>query len=204
MAPAGRPKLFDETEALEAAQAVFWEKGFEGASMTELVNAMKIGRQSLYDTFGDKRRLYLRALGHYAEQSIKPTLDGLSGACEGGGTAIQRLRRVLGAWETLQSGSACKGCMLANTLASFDRRDPDVAELVDGLQVRLAEAFEQVIREAQAAGDLDADVDAGDLAALLTAVGHGLAIAGRSRSNAVMVPAAARALAGLLRHHEDR
>ena len=54
-----RPKEFDRDEALQAAIGVFCEKGYAAASTDELMRAMKISRQSMYDTFGDKRQLYL-------------------------------------------------------------------------------------------------------------------------------------------------
>jgi len=57
-----RPKAFDRAQALQAAMQVFWVKGYEATSLEDLLAAMEIGRQSLYDTFGDKRRLYLEAL----------------------------------------------------------------------------------------------------------------------------------------------
>ncbi|MEA2965178.1 MAG: TetR/AcrR family transcriptional regulator, transcriptional repressor for nem operon, partial [Alphaproteobacteria bacterium] len=57
-----RPREFDRDEALERAMSVFWSKGFAATSTSDLVEAMQIGRQSMYDSFGDKRALYLEAL----------------------------------------------------------------------------------------------------------------------------------------------
>jgi len=61
----GRPKEFDRVEAVERAMQVFQAKGFAGATLNHLTEAMQIGRQSLYDTFGDKRALFLEALARY-------------------------------------------------------------------------------------------------------------------------------------------
>ena len=62
-----RQKEFDRDEALHKAMEVFWSRGYEAASVGELVRHMGINRQSLYDTFGDKHSLYLAALDRYRE-----------------------------------------------------------------------------------------------------------------------------------------
>ena len=68
-----RPKEFDPQLALGKAMNVFWSAGYEGASLDRLLKEMGISKQSLYDTFGDKRSLYLQALAYYRRQ----TNDGL-------------------------------------------------------------------------------------------------------------------------------
>ncbi len=173
---------------------VFWAKGYEGASIAELVAAMGIGRQSLYDTFGDKRALYLRALRHYGERAIAPTLETLAGP----GEPIDRIRAVFDRWATQQACPDCKGCFMAGALAQLDRQDADAAELVDEMQARLTGAFREAIAQAQSSGQITDSADAGDIAAMLVAVGHGLALAGRAPSNASFVPAGVRATLGLL------
>src|SRR5581483_4038496 len=64
----GRPRSFDEMEALEKATQVFWSKGYDGATIDDLVAGMGVGQPSLYAVFGDKRTLFLRALSAYAEK----------------------------------------------------------------------------------------------------------------------------------------
>src|SRR5687767_7385115 len=63
----GRPRGFDEKKALDAALDVFWRKGYEGASLSDLTDAMGINRPSLYAAFGNKEALFRRVLEHYAE-----------------------------------------------------------------------------------------------------------------------------------------
>ncbi|MEM8756528.1 MAG: TetR/AcrR family transcriptional regulator [Planctomycetota bacterium] len=194
MAPAGRPKSFDTTEALEAAMAVFWEHGFDGASIGSLVAAMGIGRQSLYDTFTDKRGLYLAALEHYGQRAVAKTLALLDAP----GEPADRIRAVFEQWLALQTQPDCQGCFMANTLAELDRSDDAVAGVVDKLQASLADAFARTVAEAQRRGQLRDDLAAEDIAAMLTAIGHGLALAGRSPSNRTLVPAGVRATIGFL------
>src|SRR5580698_3861832 len=66
--PRGRPRSFDERDALEKATRVFRSKGYDGVTIDDLVDAMGVGRPSLYSVFGDKRTLFLRALRVYAER----------------------------------------------------------------------------------------------------------------------------------------
>src|ERR1700691_5511496 len=66
--PRGRPRSFDETEALERATQVYWSKGYDGVTIDDLVAGMGVGRPSLYSVFGDKRTLFLRVLRAYAEK----------------------------------------------------------------------------------------------------------------------------------------
>jgi len=63
----GRPRSFDERDALEKATQVFWSKGYDGVTIDDLVAGMGVGRPSLYSVFGDKRTLFLRVLKGYAE-----------------------------------------------------------------------------------------------------------------------------------------
>ncbi len=66
----GRPRLFSEEKALEAAMRVFWEKGYEGANISDLTTAMGINRSSMYTIFGDKEALFYRAVQHYRDGPI--------------------------------------------------------------------------------------------------------------------------------------
>src|ERR1700751_1881083 len=61
----GRPRGFDEDAALEAAMRVFWAKSYEGATMSDLTEAMGINRSSMYAAFGDKETLFRRAIERY-------------------------------------------------------------------------------------------------------------------------------------------
>jgi AcrR family transcriptional regulator len=65
-----RPREFDRDAAVQRAMSVFWRKGYAATSTDDLLRAMNIGRQSMYDTFGDKHRLYLEALERYQRESI--------------------------------------------------------------------------------------------------------------------------------------
>ncbi len=63
----GRQKEFSPEEAIQKAMKLFWEKGYEGTSMTELLEQLEISRSSFYDTFGDKKSIFLRSMDHFTE-----------------------------------------------------------------------------------------------------------------------------------------
>lgn len=78
MAARGRPRGFDTDAALDAAVEVFWRHGFDGAGLTELTEAMGIGRPSLYHAFGDKGRLFQMALERYVDRNMAYVEDALA------------------------------------------------------------------------------------------------------------------------------
>ena len=88
----GRPKEFDRKEALESAMEVFWAKGFEGTSVCDLLDGMGINRGSMYDTFGDKRALFLAAIDHYRQEVAGQLVEGLFAP----GSPLENIRKILG------------------------------------------------------------------------------------------------------------
>jgi len=71
-----RPKEFDQAAALETAMEVFWTRGYEATTMGDLRKAIGIGRQSLYDTFGDKEQLFAAALDQHLRQRVALRIEG--------------------------------------------------------------------------------------------------------------------------------
>ena len=151
--PRGRPRSFDETEALERATQVYWSKGYDGVTIDDLVAGMGVGRPSLYAVFGDKRTLFLRVLKDYAEKkgalaakallSPQTLRDSLAGFLKHAVESCDRERIARGdafscasrrLWTTLRSGSSCK------------TRPPAAAALVEGR-----------FRDAISAGEIPSD-----------------------------------------------
>ncbi len=117
----GRPRGFDEAEALEKALCVFWHKGYETASVDDLTKAMGLSRSSFYGTFGSKRALFHKALSHYSERGLK-TLREVADA--GGDDPVGAIMEALA---NPQGGR--DGCMLINCLTELAPHDDDVAAL---------------------------------------------------------------------------
>ncbi|MFJ9248225.1 TetR/AcrR family transcriptional regulator [Streptomyces sp. NPDC101776] len=78
----GRPRAFDEDEAVRAAVDLFGGRAYDGVSVDDLVSHLGVHRNSLYKTFGSKRGLYLIALRRHLADDVRPLLDALAGASD--------------------------------------------------------------------------------------------------------------------------
>ena len=108
--PRGRPLSFDRERALEQAMHVFWQRGYEAASVSELTAAMGITAPSLYTAFGDKEHLFLEAIERYANGPGA----GFPAALEEEPTAYDAIRRLLlEAAEELTAANHPRGCMIS-------------------------------------------------------------------------------------------
>lgn len=166
-----RPREFDTDAALDGAIGVFREHGFEGTSAQMLVDAMGIGRQSLYDTFGDKWRLYCLAVRRYGMGECAAHFEALrSGvrAIDGIGTM---LRRVV---ET-----ADQPCLGVGATYEFGASRPDLSEVSAPLARTLRDAIAARVRDAQREGDAAHDLDPEAVAEFLIANIAGIRVAGR-------------------------
>src|SRR6201994_3164880 len=117
----GRPRNFDEGEALDKATQVFWSKGYDGATIDDLVAGMGVGRPSLYSVFGDKRSLFLRVLKAYAEKKGARAAKALLSPQ----TLRDSLARFLKhAVESATEKGSARGCLLLCVAPLVD--DPEV------------------------------------------------------------------------------
>jgi AcrR family transcriptional regulator len=168
----GRPREFDPDAALAAALRVFWSKGYEGASLSELTEAMGITRPSLYASFGNKEALFKKALDLYEREK----LDYIGKALKEP-TARQVAEHLLrSALEMQMSSYDPKGCLgVINAVACGDEAESIRAEVI--LRGRLAkDLIVQRFERAKAEGDLPAHADAVGLTSYVTAIMQGLAV----------------------------
>jgi TetR/AcrR family transcriptional regulator, transcriptional repressor for nem operon len=166
-----RPKEFDRETALEEAIEAFSDSGYEGTSTDALLRAMRISRQSLYDTFGDKRRLYLGALQRYIADSVAAQIRTLNSVS----SPLQGLEATLNA----MASTAARSCLGVSAICEFGRSDRDVAMLTDTAGRTLLSALERRIAEAKAAGEISLDVDVRAAAQFVAATFSGIKVAGR-------------------------
>jgi len=150
-----RPKEFDRESALKGAVQVFCKSGFEGTSTEHLLRGMGISRQSMYDTFGDKRALYLEALRHYITERVAYQIRILSAEA----STLKGLEAALNAAATAGSQEASSGSMLLGAISEFGRSDHEINSLIDTAERTLQSALEHRIDEGKSRGEISADVD---------------------------------------------
>ena len=116
----GRPREFDEEQALEAAMDVFWEKGFEATSMADLCAATGLHKGSLYQAFGDKHALFMQALKAYADREFHET----AAVAFAHDSPLASIRAVVGT--VCKEALEGKGCLMINSLVELAPHDPEV------------------------------------------------------------------------------
>ncbi|MET9295057.1 TetR/AcrR family transcriptional regulator [Streptomyces sp. NPDC003077] len=171
-APIGRPRGFDADEALERAMMVFWEQGYEGASLTDLTRAMGITRKSMYAAFGNKEELFRKALERYTDGPAAYAARALEKP-----TAREVATAFLaGSVDTTTRPDCPAGCLgVQGSLASGDSgrvaQDALIAWRDDG-RARFRRRFQRAVDE----GDLPPGTDPELLARYLMTVANGIAV----------------------------
>ena len=168
-----RTKGFDPDAAVDAAMQLFWANGYAGTTPQQLVDAMGIGRGSLYNTFESKHALFERALRRYHDTNTARLLEVL----EGPGTAPARLRAALDmVIAAARTDERHRGCLITNTAVEFADRDEPVSEVVRRTFDLQEAAFRAVVEEGKRAGDIPADRDAAALAAFFLTTTNGIQV----------------------------
>jgi TetR/AcrR family transcriptional regulator, copper-responsive repressor len=172
--PRGRPRSFDRGAALEAALQVFWEKGYEAASISDLTDAMGINPPSLYAAFGDKEKLFLEAARSYAQArgnscpyDDEPTARG----------AIERLLTYMA--KDLTETCHPRGCMMMMAAATVADTSPQLQKALADMRGGARDRLKERIKLGIAEGDVPAGTDANALADFFSAVMTGMSMQAR-------------------------
>ncbi|MEM8673015.1 MAG: TetR/AcrR family transcriptional regulator [Cyanobacteria bacterium P01_G01_bin.67] len=171
-----RKKEFDKEEVLTKAMYAFLHHGYEATSMQTLVSTMGINRGSLYDTFGDKRSLFLAAIAHYEETIVKNTVASLMTSDAGKQTIIDLFRGIV---VGMAKEEKCYGCLMTNTAVELCPHDAEAKSKIRTHFDQIARAFKHALKLAQAKGEIDSQRDLNNLANYLTANLQGLRVMGK-------------------------
>ncbi len=176
----GPDKQFDPAEALKAAIRVFWARGYEAASLSELTTEMGIGKKSLYDTFGNKRELFLKAIQAYSEANILSLREALLNEK----SPYDNLKAMMQSWVEMHSKPKSKGCILGNNMADFDTNDAEVAQALHRKIEGIESVFVETLEKAIQSGEISPKINALNTARTLVCLSQGFALVGRVSEDA--------------------
>lgn len=187
----GRPREFEVEEALAAALRVFWEKGYEAASLTDLTEAMGITRPSLYAAFGNKEALFKQTLDLYESEKLAYVRRALEAPTTRG--VADRI--IQGTIEN--STSECRGCLGVIASVGCSNQDSPIRQDVNDRARSAREAIVQRMQRGIDEGDFTLPVEAEAMTRYLMAVLQGIAVqagAGASREELQQVAEATMAI----------
>ncbi len=191
-----RTREFDEEKVLEAAMQLFWEKGYEATSLSDLTSRMGIQRPSIYSTFGDKKELFEAALRRYTTSraaDIRARLQSHVSVKQAFATFFEE---VIQAEYTKDLSN---GCFCINTMVELAPHEERFEVLTREHQLYLAVIFQETIERGVQAGELEADTDAKSLAQALIVSLIGLTVMMKSQPQRSFVDNAIAATLTLLK-----
>ena len=175
-----RQREFDRDRVLDQAMRAFWRKGYEATSVQELVAATGINRASMYDTFGDKRGLFLAAIDHYLAQVNGRRLALLAAP----GPAKQVLRHYFEELLAFSCGEGRRlGCLLTNSAIELAPHDRQLGEKLRATMARVEARFQEVIERGQRRGEIPATHEPRALARFLLNAVQGLRVLSRAEAS---------------------
>lgn len=189
----GRPRCFDEAEALDSAMRVFWEKGYAGASCDDLLAAMNMKAGSMYCAFGDKEKLYAKALEHYTRKRFGKLLEVLASDQP----PLDRIRKLFQGIGQHMCQPDSHGCFVINTLVEASEATPQ-SEMARQSLLQLQNALEKTLKEARKRGELSNPVPPADLAALFVSTLQGINLMNRTQMGEKSIKGAVKSALSLL------
>lgn len=171
----GRPRAFDADQALAKALDVFWRKGYEATSLTDLTEAMDINKPSLYAAFGNKEALFRKAVDLYESERAPVAMAALAEPVAK--VAIERLLNVI--LESHTQPDNPPGCLVVQGALPSGAEDEPIARELQQRRAATQGAIRERLEQAKAAGELAADADPAELARYVFALIEGMAAQAR-------------------------
>jgi len=191
-----RPREFDEDAALEGAMNVFWNLGYDGASLPELLDGMGLTRGSLYKAYKDKKSLFMLILQRYDEAAVKNAISLLTNDNIEDG--IERIEKLFLNVVNTTKKRDYRGCLLCSAAAGPAHEDADIAEVIHAMLGTMRSAFEVALRHSKYHSKLD-DGEVRELSQMLLTQYMGLRIQSRSKASAKTLEASVASLLHMLK-----
>ncbi len=190
-----RPRGFDETVALDAAIECFRRRGYEATSIRDLTDCMGIGPTSLYNSFGDKRALFIKALERYVDCSARARLARLESSLPPKQAVRTLIEDVV---ERSLTDRTRGGCLLINSALEIAPHDPEVGAEIAKRLGEIEGFFRRSISAAQSSGTIPRKLNSSDFARLLLGVLLGIRVLARSKPERTLIEGVARPALSLL------
>ncbi|MFB8372624.1 TetR/AcrR family transcriptional regulator [Paenibacillus taichungensis] len=191
-----RTREFDEEKVLDEAMQLFWEKGYEATSLSDLTSRMGIQRPSIYSTFGDKRELFETSLRKYTmarAAEMRTRLAGISSVKEAFRTFFAEIVD-----EEYNAERLSRGCFCINTMVELAPHDEKFEILTREHQMYLSVIFQENIERGMRSGELNPSLDAKAVAQALIISLIGLTVFMKSRPNRSFIENSIRVTLSLL------
>jgi TetR/AcrR family transcriptional repressor of nem operon len=186
-----RAKSFDEDVVLDRAVQLFWERGYDGTSLTDLETHLGLGRQSLYNTFGDKRTLFLKALDRYQRAVAAGAMTHLTAP----GAGLDGIRAFFRTnVESLTAPGPRRACLIANTILERGSHDAETLVHCNHARTEMERALRRALGQAKTRGELAPGVDIEATATLLVSQTYGLSVLAKGGASAGELQAAVEVL----------
>ena len=176
-----RTKSFNETEVLEKALNLFWTKGYSATSIQDLVDHLGINRASIYDTWGDKRNLYLESLKLYRKGSSNWLLELVRSDKPAKQIIHDFLDYVI---EDSIADTEQKGCFLVNSTTELANQDQSINGLVQENRDTVIKVLTAIIDEGKQDGEITSGRASHELATYLFGVINGIRVMGQTQMEA--------------------
>jgi TetR/AcrR family transcriptional repressor of nem operon len=190
-----RPREFDETAALDAAVACFWQRGYEATSVRDLAGKMGISAPSLYNAYGDKHALFVQALERYLDRSMRARIRRLEESLPPKQAVYRFIEEIIA--HSLNDQER-RGCFLINSALEVAPHDRKLGALIAERLAEIEAFFHRSIKAAQAQGEVPRDRGAKDLARLLLGIVLGIRVLARAKPERTLLEGIARPALALL------
>jgi TetR/AcrR family transcriptional regulator, transcriptional repressor for nem operon len=159
-----RPFEFDKDEILERAMLLFWRKGYFHTSFQDIVEHLQLSRSSIYNSFSDKRLLYIESLKYYINKESRALTNSVS-KLPPNPNSIKKILQQIAYGNS--SNENPKGCLVVNSCIELANHDEEIKQIIEGNMKEVIGAFTDFIKEGQKQGNINYEIKAEELASSL-------------------------------------
>ena len=190
-----RPRAFDNDEALDAAIECFWRRGLAATSVRDLASEMGINAPSLYNAFGDKRRLFAEALERYAQQSMRERILRIESKYAGSQAIEDFFKEVI---ERSLSDPNRRGCLIVNSALEVAPHDKALQLVIAAYLAEIESFFRRCLETSARGGGLPASTNIADTSRLFLGILLGIRVTSRANPQRALLEGMVRPALALL------